>query len=62
MSIVVKKQKGETKEDLLSRFRRIFVDEEIVDEVRKRVEFVKKSRRRYEKKKEIEKIRRKENK
>ena len=57
MPIIVKRQKGETKEDLISRFRRLFVEEGIIEEIKKRVEYVKKSRRRYEKKKELEKKR-----
>lgn len=57
MPIIVKKQKGETKEDLISRFRRLFIEEEIIEEIKKRVEYVKKSRRRYEKKKELERKR-----
>lgn len=51
MPIVVKKQKGETKEDLIGRFRRLFIDEGILDEIKDRVEFIKGSRRRYEEKK-----------
>ncbi len=58
MAIVVKKQKGETKEDLISRFRRLFIEEEIVEEIKRRVEYIKKSRRRYERKKELERQRR----
>jgi len=58
MPIIVKKQKGETKEDLIGRFRRLFIEEEILEEIKKRVEYIKKSRRRYEKKKELEKNRR----
>lgn len=61
MSIIVRKQKGETKEDLISRFRRLFVEEEIIEEIKKRVEYIKKSRRRYMKKKELEKNRRRVN-
>lgn len=51
MPIVVKKQKGEKKEDVLARFRRLFIDEGILDEIKERVEFVKGARKRYEKKK-----------
>lgn len=58
MPIVVKKQKGETKEDLLSRFRYLAVDEGIVEEVKDRKEHVKGARKRYEKKKAREKNRR----
>ena len=61
MSIIVRKQKGETKEDLISRFRRLFVEEEIIEEIKKRVEYIKKSRRRYMKKKELEKNRKRAN-
>lgn len=51
MPIVVKKQKGETNDDLLGRFRRLFIEEEILDEVKKRVEYIKGARKRYEEKK-----------
>ena len=51
MPIIVKKQKGERKEDVIARFRRLFMDEGILDEIKERVEFVKDARKRYEKKK-----------
>jgi len=60
MPIVVKKQKGETKEDLISRFRRLFVEEGIVEEIKRRVEYIKKSRQRYERRKEQERRRRRQ--
>lgn len=61
MSIVIEKKKGETKDDLLNRFRRIFIEEEIIEEVKKHLEYVKKARKRYEKKKTQQKMRRKSN-
>lgn len=51
MAIIVKKERGEKKEDVIARFRRIFTDEGILDEMRERKQFVKASRKRYEKKK-----------
>lgn len=55
MPIIVKKQKGERKEDVIARFRRLFIDEGILDEIKERVEFVKDARKRYEKKKAMKK-------
>jgi len=57
MPIVVKKQKGEKKEDVIARFRRLFIDEGILEEIKERVEFVKGARERYEKKKAKERKR-----
>ncbi len=59
MPIVVKKQKGETKDDLIGRFRRLFIEEEIIDEIKSRIEYVKGARKRYEEKKAKEKLRKK---
>jgi len=57
MPIVVKKQRGETKNDLINRFRRLFIEEEILEEIRERARgYVKKARKRYERKKELKKI------
>ncbi len=61
MSIVVRKKKGETKDDLLNRFRKIFIEEEITEEVKKRLEYVKKARKKYEKKKAQQKNRKRGN-
>ena len=47
MPIVVRKKQG----DLIGKFRRIFLEEEIVEEVKKRLVYVKPSEKRYAKKK-----------
>lgn len=53
MPIVVKKSKGETKDDIIGKFRRLVVEEDITEEVRKRSAYVKPSVKRYAKKKVI---------
>jgi ribosomal protein S21 len=53
MSIVVKKKKGETKDDIIGKFRRIFLEEDITEEVKKRTAYAKPSAERYAKKKVI---------
>ena len=52
MPIVVKKEKGDTKDDILYRFRKIVLEEGIVEEVRNREKFISNSRKKYEKSKE----------
>ena len=47
--VVVTKKKGETKDTMFRKFSRIFVEEEIVDEVRKRMFYKKPSTLRKEK-------------
>lgn len=54
MTIVVKKKQGETKEELIARFRKLFLEEGIIDKVKEKTAYVKPSRRRYEKRKERE--------
>jgi len=61
MPIVVKKKKGETKSDLINRFYHLFTNEGILEEIWKRLEYIKKSQRRYEKKKSMKKTKRKSN-
>ncbi|MBU1129895.1 hypothetical protein KKE45_01075 [Patescibacteria group bacterium] len=51
MPIVVKKKKGDSKDDVIGKFRRIFLEEEIVEEVKKRLVYSKPSMERYAKKK-----------
>ena len=51
MPIIVKKKKGESKDDVIGKFRRIFLEEEIVEEVKKRLAYNKPSIKRYAKKK-----------
>jgi ribosomal protein S21 len=53
MPIIVKKKKGESKDDIIGRFRRLSMEEDIAEEVRKRASYVKPSEERYAKKKVI---------
>jgi len=53
MPIIVKKKKGETKEDIIGKFRRLTLEEDITEEVRKRTAYSKPSEERYAKKKII---------
>lgn len=51
MSIIVRRKKSETKDDLIGKFRRLCMEEDITEEVRKRTAYVKPSEERYAKKK-----------
>ena len=51
MPIIVKKNKGESKDDIIGKFRRLCLEEDITEEVRKRTSYVKPSEERYAKKK-----------
>ena len=51
MSIIVKKKKGESKDDVIGKFRRLCLEEDITDEVRSRAAYQKPSEERYAKKK-----------
>lgn len=53
MAIVVKKQKGESKDDIIGKFRRLCMEEDITEEVKKRVAYSKPSEKRYALKKVI---------
>ena len=53
MAVVVNKQQGESKNELINRFRKLFSEEGIMDVIRRKVRYIKPSRRRYERKKEI---------
>ena len=53
MPIVVKKKKGESKDDIIGKFRRLCLEEDITEEVKKRVAYSKPSEQRYAKKKVI---------
>ncbi|HOR02035.1 MAG TPA: 30S ribosomal protein S21 [Candidatus Woesebacteria bacterium] len=53
MPIVVEKKKGESKDDIIGKFRRLYLEEDITEEVRKRTAYVKPSEKRYAKKKII---------
>ncbi len=51
--VVVRKKKGETEDKLIARFRKIVLEEGIIDEVRDRERYKKPSQRRKEKNKQI---------
>lgn len=53
MPIVVKKKKGESKDDIIGKFRRLCLEEDVTEEIKKRVAYVKPSELRYAKKKII---------
>lgn len=53
MPIIVKKKKGESKDDVIGKFRRISMEEDITEEVRKRTAYTKPAEKRYAKKKII---------
>ena len=53
MPIIVKKKKGESKDDVIGKFRRLVMEEDITEEVRKRTAYTKPSEERYAKKKVI---------
>jgi ribosomal protein S21 len=53
MPIIVKKNKGESKDDVIGKFRRISLEEDITEEVRKRTAYTKPAEKRYAKKKII---------
>lgn len=53
MSIIVKRKKGESKDDIIGKFRRLCMEEDVADEVKKRTSYVKPSEERYAKKKII---------
>lgn len=53
MPIVVIKNKGESKDDVIGKFRRLSLEEDVTEEVRKRSSYVKPSEERYAQKKVI---------
>ena len=53
MPIIVKKKKGESKDDVIGKFRRLSLEEDITEEVRKRIAYTKPAEKRYAKKKII---------
>ena len=53
MPIVVRKKKGESKDDVIGKFRLLVMEEDITEEVRKRAAYTKPSEERYAKKKII---------
>jgi ribosomal protein S21 len=53
MPIIIKKKKGESKDDVIGKFRRVSLEEDITEEVRKRTAYTKPAEKRYAKKKII---------
>lgn len=53
MTIIVKRKKGESKDDIIGKFRRLCLEEDITEEVKKRTAYTKPSVERYAKKKII---------
>jgi ribosomal protein S21 len=53
LAIVVKRKKGESKDDIIGKFRRLCMEEDITEEVRKRAAYSKPSEERYALKKII---------
>ena len=53
MAIIVIKQKGETKDDIIGKFRRMCMEEDVTEEIRKRSAYTSPSAKRYAKKKVI---------
>jgi len=53
MPIVVTKKKGESKDDVIGKFRRLCTEEDITEEIRKRAAYVKPSEKRYALKKVV---------
>ena len=51
MALTIIKKKGETKDDVIGKFRRIFLEEDITEEIKKKTAYQKPSEKRYEKKK-----------
>lgn len=49
--VVIKKKKGESKDSVFRKFTRAFIEEEIVDEIRARMYYVKPSQLRKEREK-----------
>lgn len=53
MALIVKKKKGESKDDVIGKFRRLLLEEDISEEVKTRTAYQKPSELRYAKKKVI---------
>lgn len=53
MPIIVRRKKNETKDDIIGKFRRLCLEEDITEEVKKRTAYIKPSEERYAKKKVI---------
>lgn len=59
MATVVKKKPGQTEDQLIAQFRKKVLNEEIIDEIKKREFYQKPSRERYEKERALKKKKRK---
>jgi len=57
MTITVQKKKGETKQELISRFRKLILEAGIIEKIKEKVAYTKPSRSRYEQKKKKEALR-----
>jgi len=57
MATFVKKQPGQTEDQLIAQFRKKVLNEEIIDEIKRREFYLKPSRERYERKKSLGKKR-----
>jgi ribosomal protein S21 len=53
MAIIVTKQLGETKDDIIGKFRRMCMEEDVTEEIRKRSAYISPAAKRYAKKKVI---------
>ena len=53
MALIVKKKKGESKDDIIGKFRRLLLEEDVSEEVKTRTAYQKPSVLRYAKKKVI---------
>ncbi|MDP3955566.1 MAG: 30S ribosomal protein S21 [bacterium] len=55
MATVVKKQPGQTEDQLIAQFRKKVLNEELIDEIKEREFYQKPSRKRYERERMIKK-------
>lgn len=53
MPLIVRKSKGESKDDVIGKFRRLSLEEDVSEEMKKRSAYAKPSEKRYAKKKII---------
>ena len=52
MTLTVKRKKDESKEEMIARFRKLFIEEGIIEEFKKNTVYTKPSRKRYIEKKD----------
>lgn len=55
MATIVKKQPGQSEDQLIAQFRKKVLNEDLIDEMKKREFYQKPSRERYEREKELKK-------